>query len=377
MATEYYINSTKYNLQERMTKRGKVYDVVFRVITLDGDIKQKRLSGYTSKTLAKHAYTDFITSKCELVKGNPVKKKIVDKNVPTVDELIPEYLSTLFNQNKPSTIYSKRSIYKDFVSPQLGSMPISKLTKETLYQWQDDVWRMKNPRTGQFYSQKHLLNIRALFGTFLAWCETRYGYVNHMAEVSRPKNRAPKIKMKIWTREQFEQFISVVDDPMFHAFFTLLFYTGRRKGEILALTKADISKTKISFTKSITRKTLTSDTTYEVTSTKTEKEQAVPVCETVQKELKAYEGDEPFFFGGERPLGDNRTRRAFLFYCDKAGIEPIRIHDLRHSFVSMLLHMGANFMVVADLIGDTVEQVIETYGHMYEGDKLDVINKLG
>lgn len=42
---EFYISSTKYTLQERMTKRGKVYDVVFRIVTLDGKEKQKKVVG--------------------------------------------------------------------------------------------------------------------------------------------------------------------------------------------------------------------------------------------------------------------------------------------------------------------------------------------
>lgn len=42
----------------------------------------------------------------------------------------------------------------------------------------------------------------------------------------------------------------------------------------------------------------------------------------------------------------------------------------------MLIHLGANFMVVADLIGDTVEQVTKTYGHLYQEDKLSIIAKI-
>ena len=208
MPTEYYISSTKYNLQERMTRRGKVYDVVFRIVTLDGIEKQKRLSGFYTKTLAKQAYTDFVTSKCELVKNNPIKKKAVEKKIPTVDELIPEYIASLFNQNKASSIYSKRHIYRMFVSPVLGSTPIDHLTKETLYQWQDKIWQMTNARNGKYYSYKYLSNVRALFGTFLSWCETRYGYKNHLQEVAKPKKRVQKTKMQVWSREQFEQFIS-------------------------------------------------------------------------------------------------------------------------------------------------------------------------
>lgn len=377
MSTEFYISSTKYNLQERMTKRGKVYDVVFRIVTLDGIEKQKRLSGFANKSLAKQAYTDFVTSKCELVKNNPIKKKAVNKKVPTVDELIPEYIASLFNQNKTSSIYSKKHIYRTFVSPTLGEIPIDRLTKETLYQWQDEIWKMKNSRNGQYYSYKYLSTVRALFGTFLTWCETRYGYSNRLKEVQKPRKRVQKTQMKIWSREQFEQFISVVDDPTYHALFTLLFYTGRRKGEALALSPSDIIGDKIRFDKSITRKTLHANETYEVTSTKAEKSHIVPVCKTVQKELSVYCGGSPFLFGGERPLGDNKVRRMFLAYCEKAGFTPIRIHDLRHSFVSMLIHMGANFTVIADLISDTVEQVIKTYGHMYETDKQKVIERIG
>lgn len=360
-----------------MTRRGKVYDVVFRIVTLDGIEKQKRLSGFANKSLAKQAYTDFVTSKCELVKNNPIKKKAINKKVPTVDELIPEYLASLFNQNKASSIYSKRHIYRTFVSPALGNMEIDHLTKETLYQWQDTIWQMTNERNGKYYSYKYLSNVRALFNTFLSWCETRYGYSNHMKEVAKPRKRVQKTKMQIWSREQFEQFISVVDNPTYHALFTLLFYTGRRKGEILSLTPDDVKSDRILFNKSITRKTLLENATYEITSTKAEKEQAVPICKTVQKELKDYDWDSPFLFGGERPLADNTVRRVFRSCCEKAGLPPIRIHDLRHSFVSMLIHLNANFMVVADLIGDTVDQVIKTYGHMYDSDKLDIVSAIG
>ena len=371
----FYISSTKYSLQERMTKRGKVYDVIFRIVTIEGYEKQKKLSGFTSKTLAKQGYTDFVTQNCELVKNNPIKKKDPTKQDLLVGDLIREYLSTLFNNNKDSSIYAKEKIYKKFVFPYFENTKVKDLTKEALYKWQDTLWKTKNDRTGNFYSYKYLCNVRAHFRTFLKWCETRYSLKNNFVEVTKPKQRAQKTKMKIWTREEFDHFISAVDDPLFHAFFTLLFYTGRRKGEIYALTPADIKTESIVFDKSVTRKTY-SGQSYAVTSTKAERIQEVPICRIVREELKNYQGGSPFFFGGESPISDNMLRRSFHKYCKQAGMEPIRIHDLRHSFVSMLLHKGANFMVVADLIGDTVDQVIKTYGHLYESDKKAIIDSL-
>lgn len=375
MPKEYYISSTKYSLQERMTRRGKVYDVIFRIVTLDGIEKQKKLSGYESKTLAKQGYTDFITSKCELVKNNPIKKKDALKRDLLVGDLFREYMSTLFNQNKESSIYDKQNIFRLYILPYFEKTKAKDLTKEELYRWQDELWQTKNKKTNDYFSYKYLIKIRGHFSAFLSWCETRYGVKNNLVDVIKPKRRSPKKKMLIWTKEEFEHFISFVDNPMYHAFFTLLFYTGRRKGEIFALSPEDIKPNSIIFDKSLTRKTF-GDETFKITTTKADKFQELPICKAVKEELQTYKGESPFFFGGEKPIADNTLRRAFLYYCKQANIKPIRIHDLRHSFVSMCIHLGANIMVVADLIGDTVEQVTKTYGHLYEADKRDIINKI-
>lgn len=372
---EFYISSTKYTLQERMTKRGKVYDVVFRIVTLDGKEKQKKLSGFANKTLAKQGYTDFVTSKCELVKNNPIKKKDPAKQDLLIGDLIREHISSLFNQNKDSSIYDKQIILRSFILPRYENTKIETLTKEELYRWQDDLWKTKNPRTGEYYSYKYLNKVRAHFSSFLSWCESRYGYTNYLLVVDKPKKRSPKRKMQFWTKEQFEHFISFVDNPLYHAFFTLLFYTGRRKGEIFALTPEDIEKDSIIFDKSLTRKNF-GEASYNVTSTKADKTQKIPICKAVKEELAIYKGESPFFFGGDKPIADNTLRRVFIAYCKKAEMKPIRIHDLRHSFVSMCIHLGANIMVVADLIGDTVEQVTKTYGHLYETDKREIIDKI-
>lgn len=373
---EYYISSTKYSLQERMTRRGKVYDVIFRIVTLDGVEKQKKLSGFANKTLAKQGYTDFVTSKCELVKNNPIKKKNPKKSDILIGDLLRQYLASLFNQNKDSSIYDKQNVYRLFILPKFEQVKIKTLSKEMLLTWQDEIWSQKNPRTDEFYSYSYLSKVRAHFSSFLEWCKDR-GYCdkNYLNEVKKPKRRAPKKQMQFWTREEFTQFISVVDSPLYHALFTLMFYTGRRKSELFALTPEDIKKTSIVFDKSLTRKTIGS-APYKITTTKADKIQETPICKIVQDELTAYIGETPFFFGGKTPLAENTVTRIFQRYCRKAEVKIIRIHDLRHSFVSMLIHLGANLMVVADLIGDTVEQVIKTYGHLYEADKTNIIAKI-
>lgn len=379
--TKYYILSTKYSLQERQTKKnGKLYDVIFRIMDENGNVTKKALCGYKSKTLAKQAYTEFVTANCELAKNNPViqqKRAETGKEAVTVESLAKNYFQVVRNQIKNSTIYEKEKIFDLLIIPRFGSYQLKQLTKQELLKWQDELWSSKNPRTNDYYSYKYLSKIRTYMSAFLSWCADRNeGFVNYLLQIKKPKRRTPKTEMLFWTREEFDKFISVVNNPIYHAFFSTLFFTGRRKGEVLALSPDDVKFDSIKFNKSLTRKTI-ADGPYEITSTKTEKVSSTPICEPLKKELQNYEVPEGrFYFGGNNPLTDNTLRRAFNLYAEKAGVKQIRIHDLRHSFVSMLIHLGANLTVVADLIGDTLAQVTKTYAHLYEEDKTKIIAKI-
>ena len=381
MTKKYYISSTKNSIRERQTKRyGKVYDIIFRIVELDGTEKQKVLSGYKNKTLAKQAYVDFVTENCELVKNNPIRRqKRLEKGqeITTINDLAKTYFKAIRNQIKDATIYEKEKIFDLFILPAFGDCQLKHLTKQELFIWQDELWSSVNPKTNEHYAYKYLSKIRTYFSAFLSWCaERNEGFTNYILQIKKPKRRTPKKEMQFWTKEEFKKFINVVKDNTYYALFSMLFYTGRRKGEVLALSKEDIGKDSIRFNKSLTRKTL-DESTYKITSTKTEKVASTPICKPLKEILKNYEAPQgKFFFGGDSPLTDNTIRRVFNRYCEIADVKQIRIHDLRHSFVSMLIHLGANLTVVADLIGDTLSQVTKTYAHLYDEDKHKILLKI-
>lgn len=378
---QFYISSTKCSLQERQTKNyGKVYDVLFRITTKDGIEKQKKLSGYKTKTLAKQAYTEFITENCELVKNNPIKRQKRAENgkeVTTINDLSKSYFLAVRNQIKDSSIYDWQNLFKLYISPTFGDCQLKDLTKESLHKWQDTIWSSKNPKNNEYYSYKYLSKIRTCFSSFLTWCENRNSdFVNLLLTIKKPKRRTPKTEMQFWTREEFEQFISVVDDQTYRALFSMLFYTGRRKGEVFALSPQDVKPTSIKFNKTLSRKTI-DGRPYNITSTKNEMVDSTPICGPLQKELQNYTvPNGTFYFGGESPLAENTVSRVFNKYTELAGLKKIRIHDLRHSFVSMVISIGANLTVVASLIGDTLDQVLKTYAHLYEEDKQKIIDKI-
>ena len=386
---EYYIVSTKYNIAERKTKlNGKVYDIRFRIINAQtGEGVQKRLSGFATKALAKAAYAEFTRDNCELVRENPFKAKQTDKIAPTVGVLAQEYLGSRSNQMKEQSLYDLKSIFRNHIIPDLGDMKITALTTETLYKWQDALYQKKKPGKEEYYSHARLKNIRADLYTFLEWVRKRYGYENNLENVDAVKDKSVKRKVKddnIWTEEQFKQFISVADNEIFKALFSLLFYTGKRKHEILALSPSDVRGNTILITKTLTRKSLNraEGETYAITPTKAYKEDALPICPAAERILNeymrtdSYDPKAKFLFGGDKPLAENTITRTFKRYTAEAGLPEIRMHDLRHSFASMLIHHGANLSVVADLLNDTLEQVTKTYAHMYDSDRISVLSSI-
>ena len=368
---EYIVYSNKYSMHKRETKtRGTVYDVHFRVWDKSGNVIQKKLSGFKSKTEARFRYSKFIQDHCEFVYDRP-KKAADSPSEPskrTLDSYAQEYFATLGNRNKTATAYDRANIFQLFVLPELGSLTPKELTRTELYGWQERLWSAKNPRTDEYYSYKYLVKIRAHFSSFLSWMQDKYGFANNLSGISVPKSVAPKKEMQFWTAEEFGQFIATVEDDTYHAFFVFAFYTGRRKGELLALTPSDISDKAIRWNKSLTRKT-NNGSPWAITTTKSGKSQLLPYSQAIKDEIALLKPTGEFVFGGGKPLSENTIRRYFNKHCQIAGVKQIRIHDLRHSFVSMLIHAGVNLTVVADLIGDTLEQVTKTYAHMYTEDR--------
>lgn len=377
---EYYISSTKFTVQTRKTKNnGTMYDAVFRIIEKDtGKRIQKSVSGKT-KAEVKYKHDEFVTEHCEIVKN---ASQIVDRSKqdkqPDVlfTDALRAYFESCENQTKDSSIVARKSRMQNHVLPCFEGKRMSEITSSDLYEWQDNFWRKKKP-DGTYFANEYLRSVRGTFFTFMEWYCSRNDLPNPFRKVKAPKKRAKKAEMQFWTREEFEQFISVVDDPTYKCLFYTLFFTGRRIGEVVALAPSDVTSTSIRFNKTYTNKTRDGKR-FNITTTKADKAGSTPICPTLKKALSHYspEDNASFFFGGSDPIPMQTIRHRFAKYTELSGVKPIRIHDLRHSFASMLIHEGANLMVVADLIGDTVEQVMKTYGHLYESDKISLLSRL-
>jgi integrase len=74
---------------------------------------------------------------------------------------------------------------------------------------------------------------------------------------------------------------------------------------------------------------------------------------------------------------DNLYNRYFQPVLAKAGLRKIRLHDLRHTFGSLLIQSGASIVYVKEQMGHSSIQVtVDTYGHLIPGANVSFVDRL-
>ena len=183
--------------------------------------------------------------------------------------------------------------------------------------------------------------------------------------------------MKIWTQEEYERFSRQIRKPAMKLAFDILFYTGMRSGELLALTPPDIlPDRRISISKTFA-KVNGQEIFLEPKTPKSRRDISIP--DFLYKDITAYMSklygigpDDRIFYFTKSALEKEMKRNAPI-----AGLEPIRVHDIRHSHASMLIEMGFNALEISERLGhESVKTTLDTYSHLYPDKDQQLADRL-
>jgi integrase len=199
----------------------------------------------------------------------------------------------------------------------------------------------------------------------------------------------PRREIHPLTREEAHTFLETVAAhwPESYAFFLCALRTGLRLGELLGLQWGDLD---IAGRFLEVRRNVVSG---KVTTPKNAKRRRVDMskhlAETFDRHLVAAKAAKlkagrkeltPWVFpnrdGG--PLdADNIRRRVFQLALTKAKLRHVRIHDLRHTFASLLIQQGESLAYVRDQLGHSSIQVtVDVYGHLVPGSNRAAVDRL-
>lgn len=184
--------------------------------------------------------------------------------------------------------------------------------------------------------------------------------------------------MLFWTKEEYLKFIDEVKDkPVSYYAFQILYWCGLRLGELLALTPADINldKNVIHITKSYQR-IKGKDV---ITDPKTPKSRGdVVIPDFLSKELEEYMSKLYGITSKDRLFHITKTylNHEMGRGAKKANVKRIRIHDLRHSHVSLLINMGFTAVTIGNRVGHESSDITYRYAHMFPSEQKQMASML-
>ena len=296
----------------------------------------------------------------------------------TFQDFIELYMKDMSQRLKPSTLDNKRWLIDLKITPVFGKMPLNEIKPTDVRRWQNWLAGYRDEQ-GKPYSQTYLKTINNQLVALFNYAVKYYGMRENPCHKAGSMGKKNAEEMQFWTREEFSTFIQAVKyKPASYTMFMTLYYTGMRKGELLALTPADIDlgKGTISVTKNYQR-IAGQDI---ITTPKTPKSNRVITIPNGLKEcLRDYMAQCYELQPGDRifPYTKSFLDHEMENGCKRSGVKKIRIHDLRHSHASLLVEMGFSPLLIAERLGhERVQTTMETYSHLYPNKQVEVANRL-
>lgn len=338
--------------------------MIYRYTDWTGDRKQSQKRGFKTKREAL------------AWEREQLNKATADLDM-TFASFVEQYTADMKSRIKENTWATKDYIIRTKLLPYFGKLKMCNITAQQIITWQNEMLDNKD-ESGKKYSPVYLRSVnsqlRAIFNHAVRYYNLRENPCKKAGSMGKKKNR----EMLFWTKEEYLKFAEVMmDKPLSFYAFEMLYWCGIREGELLALTPADFDfeKCTVSITKSYQR--LNGQDL--ITTPKTEKSNRVIkmpqfLADEMQDYLKQLYGIEPndrMFTVTKSYLHREMDRGA-----KEAGVKRIRIHDIRHSAVSLLIDMGFSATAIADRVGHESIDITYNYAHLFPSKQTEMAEKL-
>ena len=289
-----------------------------------------------------------------------------------LDKWLNEYITYYV---RPNTLYSYTAMIKNQINPNLGKRPLSALTTQEIQKFYNTIkkkGRVKTDTThGTELADSMVRKVHMMLHEALDMAVKQKLIVSNPTNgTTLPKNNyAPK---QILNDEQLNRFMEVIkSDERWYEFFYTEITTGLRKGEICGLKWEDFDehcgtlkiKRSVGRTKSgamLIGKTKTETGSREIllppsTSELLEKRKLNSVSEWIF----------PNFRNAEKPINPQNAYQQLKTLLKKAGLPPIRFHDLRHTFATHAIAGGVDAKTLSGILGHSnASFTLDTYTHI-------------
>ncbi|MBF0169036.1 MAG: tyrosine-type recombinase/integrase [Alphaproteobacteria bacterium] len=295
-------------------------------------------------------------------------RRIMPEANPTMADFAERWLDEVVERrNRPGTVKLRRLLVKNHITPHIGTKRLTELTRK-------DIEDLHHEVTKQYpvAANRAVSTLSAILATAMRW-----GLLASNPALNVDRN-AEEGRERYLTPEEIKGLAKALDESPAQDsadVVRLLLLTGARVGEVLAMRWEQLNLEVGVWTKP-------------AATTKQNKTHRVPLSPpavlvlTKRQQAARKKADErlrrntldrrpekgnPWVFPGEGKDGHMTAIRCFWeAVCKRSGIKGARVHDLRHTFASLLVSSGESLPVVGALLGHTQAKTTSRYAHLLD-----------
>ncbi len=345
-------------------EKTNTWRVVYRFVDWMGEKKQTQKRGFKTRRKAvawEHEQMNKAKANLEM----------------TFASFVGQYEQDVQPRLRENTWETKENILRTKLLPYFGKLKMCNITAQQIRTWQNELIHFRDEE-GQPYSPVYLKTIHnqlsAVFNHAVRYYNLQDNPCLKAGSMGKKKNR----EMLFWTKDEYLKFAEIMmDKPLVYYAFEMLYWCGIREGELFALTPADFDfeKGTVTINKSYQRirgeDKITPPKTEKSNRTITMPQFLVDEMRDCIKLIYGIEPDQRIFIISKSALHREMERGA-----KEAGVKRIRIHDLRHSAISLLIDMGFSATAIADRVGHESIDITYNYAHLFPSRQTEMADKL-
>lgn len=295
----------------------------------------------------------------------------------TFAEFYEVYEADVRPRLREHTWRNKDYLVRSKIMPYFKNYCMSEIQGIDIIRWQNDLMKGSNNK-GKGYAPTYLRTMNNQLSAVLNHAVRYYGLHPNPAVRTMKMGGKETSEMQFWTKEEYLKFADeMMEKPREFLMFEILYWTGIREGEMLALMPSafDLSRGTMRIDKSYQR----FDGRDVITDPKTPKSiRTIKLSKFLVEEITDYLKCHPEIGPSDRmfPVTKYQISRAMKNGCQKSGVEKIRVHDLRHSHVSLLIDKGFTALAIADRMGHEATDITFRYAHLFPTVQEDMANAL-
>ena len=295
----------------------------------------------------------------------------------TFEAFVEIYITDKKKRLRENTWFTKEHIIRTKILPYFKEKRLSEIKPRDVIAWQNELLAYRDEKRKP-YSATYLKTLHNQLSAIFNHAVRFYELRSNPAAKAGNMGTEERKEMLFWTKAEYQRFAeAMMDKPLSYYAFEMLYWCGIREGELLALTPADFDfeAGTVKINKSYQR--LHGEDV--ITTPKTKKSnRTIKMPNFLCDEMRDYLG---MLYGVKKKDRIFTVTKSYLHHemdrgAKEAGVKRIRIHDLRHSHISLLIDMGFSAVAIADRVGHESIEITYRYAHLFPSKQTEMADKL-